>query len=423
MARNHIPGLAVAVVREGRIEKLQTYGHANLEWQQAVTPDTAFQLASTTKPLTGMLVMRLVQAGKLKLDDSVRRTLPGLPREWEAVTIRHLADHSSGVPDHLQAADAQAFTEAAARKGLEHAPGARAAYGIGGYMVLRRVIEQASGKDFAAALHEWVMAPLGLRDSTFDGAHIADGMLRSGQVRRRASVYEWNGKEYANLVFPFGTSGIAAGGLFSSIRDWSKVAQALDGDHFLGAGYKQDMWKPTTLADGRANGFAVGWAVGSLDGRPTVGHSGGPALSDVLHLPQQRLTVIVLINAQKMYPYLAPAIVRRLLPPTGFSRPAIDDTQPELTSRLRSLIETALRGKVQDEAFSEAARKQFVPAMRDFLMPLFRSLEPLQQFTLVEERADGSQRKRQYQARHGKDTVIWDFGIDADGKVLGFGPK
>jgi CubicO group peptidase (beta-lactamase class C family) len=423
MARNHIPGLAVAVVRDGRVEKLQTYGYANLEWQQAVTPDTAFQLASTTKPLTGLLVMRLVQAGKLELDASVRRYLPQLPVEWEGVTVRRLADHSSGVPDHLQAPTVKAFTEAAVQKGLEHAPGARADYGIGGYMVLRHVIEQVSGKDYAQALREWVLVPLDMQDSAFDGARVEDGMLRSSQVRRRASVYEWNGTDYGTIVFPFGTTGIAAGGLFSSIRDWVKLAQALDGNRFLGAGQKKAMWQPALLGDGRANNFAVGWATGNLDGRPTVGHSGGPALSDMLHFPQQRLTVVVLANAQKMYPYLASGVARRLLPATDFQRPAIADTQPELTARLRQVIEQALHEQVQEEAFSVDARKGFIPAMRDFLMPLFRSLGPLQEFTLVEDRADGPNRKRQYQARHGQDRVTWDFGIDADGKILGFGPK
>ncbi|MCG2586803.1 serine hydrolase [Massilia sp. TS11] len=423
MARNHIPGMAVAVVRAGRIEKLQTYGMANLEWQQAVTPDTAFQLASTTKPLTGLLVMRLVQAGKLDLQASVRRYLPQLPEAWQAVTIRHLADHSSGVPDHLQAASVQAYTEAAVKKGLDHAPGARADYGIGGYMVLRQIIEQVTGKDFAVALREWVLAPLDMQDSAFDGALVEDGMLRSRQVRRRATVYEWDGADQANFVFPFGRTGIAAGGLFSSIRDLSKMAQALDGDAFLPAALKQAMWTPAQLGDGRNNSFAVGWALARLDGRPTVGHSGGPALSDFLHLPQERLSVIVLTNAQKMYPYLAQGVARRLLPPATVERKALPDTRPEVTARVRQIIEKGMRGEVQEDAFAADARKNFVPPMRNFLFPLLQALDPIEEFMLIEERPNGPNLTRLYAARHGKDWITWDFGIDPDGHVLGFGPR
>ncbi|HVK05292.1 MAG TPA: serine hydrolase domain-containing protein, partial [Armatimonadaceae bacterium] len=68
MARNHIPAVSVAVVRDGRIVKLKAYGKANLEWDAAATPETAFPLASATKPLTATALMLLVQDGKLSLD-------------------------------------------------------------------------------------------------------------------------------------------------------------------------------------------------------------------------------------------------------------------------------------------------------------------------------------------------------------------
>ena len=78
------------------------YGLANLEWQQRVTPDTAFQLASSTKPFTGMLLMRLQEAGRLSLDASIARYLSNTPEAWKAITVRHLADHSSGIPDNVK---------------------------------------------------------------------------------------------------------------------------------------------------------------------------------------------------------------------------------------------------------------------------------------------------------------------------------
>src|SRR5262245_24630848 len=79
MAKQHIPGLAVVMVRDGRILKLRSYGLANLEWNIAATPDTAYQLASATKLLTATALMRLVEAGKLALDDPITQHLPEAP--------------------------------------------------------------------------------------------------------------------------------------------------------------------------------------------------------------------------------------------------------------------------------------------------------------------------------------------------------
>lgn len=81
---------------------LRTYRTANLEWDQAVTADTAFQLASSTKPFTGLQLMHLVGAGRLGLDQPITAHLALAPPAWREVTLRHLADHSSGIPDDVR---------------------------------------------------------------------------------------------------------------------------------------------------------------------------------------------------------------------------------------------------------------------------------------------------------------------------------
>src|SRR5579862_838390 len=79
MAKEHIPGLSVVIVRDGKILKLKSYGMANLEWGMPATPETAFQLASATKLLTVTALMRLVEQGQIALDDPVGRYLPEAP--------------------------------------------------------------------------------------------------------------------------------------------------------------------------------------------------------------------------------------------------------------------------------------------------------------------------------------------------------
>ncbi|HEY5800943.1 MAG TPA: serine hydrolase domain-containing protein, partial [Burkholderiaceae bacterium] len=260
MALNHIPGLAVAVVRDGKIEKLRGYGYANLEWQQPVTPDSAFQLASSTKPLTGLLLMRLAGLGKLDLDAPVKRYLPDAPASWDDVTVRHLADHTSGIPDNV-AIDGNAsvaqYVAAAAKLPLAHAPGAKGQYGIAGYIVLRAIIEQAAGKSYMDALNEHVIAPLNLRATAFDFATSGD-MRTARVIPQRASVYQWTGDSYQNFSFHYGQRAYPAGGIYSSATDLARLGLALDTDAYLSKAARDSMWKARTLANGEANGFGLG---------------------------------------------------------------------------------------------------------------------------------------------------------------------
>jgi CubicO group peptidase (beta-lactamase class C family) len=98
MSELHIPGMAVAVVQDGKILHLGTYGMANIEWDQKVTESTAFQIASVTKLFTSTLVMRFIQDGKISLEDPVVKYLQDAPESWKDIRIKHLLSHESGIP-------------------------------------------------------------------------------------------------------------------------------------------------------------------------------------------------------------------------------------------------------------------------------------------------------------------------------------
>lgn len=427
MALNHVPGAAVAIVRDGKVVKLQTYGLANLEWQQKVTPDTRFQLASSTKPFTGMLLARLAEAGKLKLDDSIALYIKDAPEAWKAVTVRELANHSSGIPDQVKTKDGATlddYVAAAAALPLAHAPGESSEYGIGGYNVLSKVIEVAAGMPYTEALVKYVVGPLGLRDTAFENATGEPNMRSVEVLPRRAGVYDWRDGRYVNFSFFFGPMSYDAGGLLTSAADLAKVAVALDGTRFLRQESKDAMWWQQPLGKGGVNNFGAGWAVREINGHHTVGHSGGPALSDILHFPKERATFIVLTNGQSLYPYLAQGLSELYFPPPPVVMPkGIEDTRPAVTAELRAMITDALAGKVDESHFSPGGRKDFVGPMKTFLLPFFRSLKGFDEFVLVIDEPKDGGIHRQYRARHGSKAVTWDFGLDAEGKINGFGPK
>ena len=378
MSANHIPGLALAVVRDGRVVKSAQYGQAELEWDRPVGDDTAFQLASATKLFTGVLLLRLQDEGRLSLDDEVARHLPEAPAAWRGMTLRHLLAHASGIPDDVASppgGSVHDFVKAAAARPLVHAPGERSTYGIAGYVVLRDVVEHATGQAFAQALATRVLQPLGLRDTRFDEA-TSDGDLRVADlVPRRASVYQWQDGRQRRFAFHFGAQAQPAGGLFASSRDLATLAAALDGGRFLSARSMHDLETPFPTADGRPGSFTAGWAVRRVERRAAIGHSGGPALADVLRVPDAKLTVIVLANAQSMYPYLAAGVAQRLLPPdTAPATAAVPDPGPDRTGRFAAVLREAAGTGLPEAAFSDDARQRFLPAARDFLMPFLRSL-------------------------------------------------
>ncbi len=103
MAQAHIPGVSVAVVQAGRVRLMRGYGLASVELNVPATPDTVYELLSITKQFTATAILMLVEDGKLALDDPISRYLPDTPPAWNAITVRHLLTHTSGLTDYTDA--------------------------------------------------------------------------------------------------------------------------------------------------------------------------------------------------------------------------------------------------------------------------------------------------------------------------------
>lgn len=316
MERRSIPGLAVSVVHAGEMLKAEAYGVANLEWDAAATPDTAFQLASVTKLLTSTLLMVLAERGDISMAGSVREYLPDAPESWSAITVRHLASHTSGISDEAGAmASVEETVRAAYDTPLAYEPGTRVEYGLNDYVVLTHVLETAMGAPFPALLRERLTEPLGMTATRFDNVRVEGRARVSDIIPQRTAVYRWDGTTQKRFALLFQTWTYSAGGLYSSANDLGKWSAALDGSDLLSAESKWEMFTRQRLANGMAGPFAVGWIGAAHGGRTVMGHSGGPALADVARFPDEALTVSVLTNQQNLRPYLAMEVVDLLLPP------------------------------------------------------------------------------------------------------------
>ena len=139
-----IPGLQVAVVHEGRLVGVRQYGTASIELGVPVTEDTLFAVNSISKAFTGVAVMQLVEGGRLDLGAPIGRYLADLPASWQAVTIRQLLTHMSGLPDVVRApmaeTDAAASWQWVVQQPLAFRAGERFVYNQTNYALLQRVV-------------------------------------------------------------------------------------------------------------------------------------------------------------------------------------------------------------------------------------------------------------------------------------------
>jgi N-acyl-D-amino-acid deacylase len=200
-----IPGGAVAVVRDGKLIYARGFGYADLENKTPVKPDALFRIASVSKPITGVAIMKLVEEGRLGLDDRVAPFIahltpaPGAtvdPR-WEQITIRHVLNHSGGwdraKPDGgfdpidrswiaaaAVNAPAPASPETLIRymKGmpLDFNPGEKFAYSNFGYIILGRVIERVSGMSYKEYVRARVLDPVGANRTQQGKSHLVDAL-------------------------------------------------------------------------------------------------------------------------------------------------------------------------------------------------------------------------------------------------------
>jgi D-alanyl-D-alanine carboxypeptidase len=314
MARQHIPGVALAVVRHGRVVRTSGYGLANVEHDVPVTADTVFQSGSVGKQFTAAVVLLLADEGRLRLDDPVSQYVDA-PERWNGITLRHLLTHTSGIAEYTDKIDLRRdYTEAelvrmAGEAPLDFAPGTRWSYSNTAYAVLGAVIRRASGRFYGDLLRERIFQPLGMKTArVMDEADIVKGRAAGYRLVESAlKNQEW--------VSP-SLNTTADGALYLSANDFARWALSLDTDMPLKDALRRQMWTPARLADSsvadaRGASYGFGWFLGRHNGHERVDHGGSwqGFQSYIGRFPEQGLTVVALANLAGSDPT---AIARRV---------------------------------------------------------------------------------------------------------------
>ncbi|MFB6340148.1 serine hydrolase domain-containing protein [Saccharicrinis sp. FJH62] len=315
MGKFHIPAISVAVINNGNIIFKKSYGYAIPEYSIPNTNTTAFQLGSVTKLITATAVMKLVEDNKLDLNEKVSFYLKELPESWNNMKVIDLLSHQSGIFDLLSLKhDFKSLDEAldtAINRPLEFEPGTKTVYAGGDYAVVMKLIETVSGEDFQSFLKRTLFEKAGMKHAVYNNM-IQDYIYRTYDViPNNATVYTWNETQHKQQIFSmnFPSWTYTSGGLFASINDLTKWTLALDNNTILKPENRDLMWTSAKLRNGDTSPFGVGWIVDQHNNEKATGHSGGPALADVVHIPDKDLTVIVLTNQLNLRPFLAMHII------------------------------------------------------------------------------------------------------------------
>jgi D-alanyl-D-alanine carboxypeptidase len=300
MANQRIPGLALAIIRDGRPADVRSYGVANVETRDPVTPDTVFRIASVTKPFIATGIMLLVRDGKIALDDPVSKYIGDAPASWKGITIRHLLAHTAGLRRESPAFEPSQdkpvieLIRAAYGAPLVAKPGDQHVYSNLGYYALAEIIGRASGSHWSDFLRARVFVPLAMTATSETTA--ADGGARraSGYVRRDDVLRE----------APALRASRPSGGLLSSLADLVKWDAALKTHELLSSDAQAQMWTPAKLASGAPTSYGLGFRIDAVVGHKRIRHGGdNPGFrAEYTRFPDDGLSVIVLGNGDSLRP-------------------------------------------------------------------------------------------------------------------------
>ena len=297
---------SVLVAENGKVIFKKGFGMANMEWEVPNQPDTKHRLGSVTKQFTAMLILQLVEEGKLNLNVPITTYLPDYPKETgDIITIHHLLTHTSGIPNFTSFPNYQkelsknsynpkALIKIFSDSSLQFKPGEKFSYSNSGYLLLGAIIEKVSGKPYEQILHEKILDPLKMNNTGYDHHETI--------LKNRASGYEKNenklrNADYIDMSVPF-----SAGALYSTVEDLYLWDQALYNETLLPSKTRDLLFKPYIKAMGASYGY--GWFViktpigNTGDSVIVIGHTGGinGFNTSIQRIPSDKHLIVLLNN-------------------------------------------------------------------------------------------------------------------------------
>lgn len=302
------PGCAVGIIRDGRIVYKRGYGMANLDFNIPNSPTTVFNIASMAKQFTAASVILLAQAGKISLDDDIRKYIPELPDYGTPITIRQLAYHTSGIRDYTDLielsadrienvhSDEDILRILARQKKLNFNPGERHLYSNSGYVLLGLIVERVTGKTLRDFENEFIFQPLGMKSTlVYDDRTLVVKNRASGYVRKDDGGYEMRASLWDR---------VGDGGVLTTVDDLFLWDQNFYTPKVGNVDLISLMTTPGTLKNGEKIAYTFGLEPTSYKGLPVIMHGGSIRgfRAQMYRFREQKFSVICLCNNASISP-------------------------------------------------------------------------------------------------------------------------
>jgi CubicO group peptidase (beta-lactamase class C family) len=422
MKKTKIPGLALAVVKDGKVVKARGYGLANVEHQVPVKPETIFQSGSVGKQFTATAVMMLVEEGKINLDDKISKYFTDAPEPWQNITVRHLLSHTAGTTDYPQDFDFRRdYTEdellkRAAQIPLAYQPGEKWSYSNMGYVMLGILIGKVTGKFYGDFLQERIFKPLGMTTARI--INEADIIPNRAQGYRLVKG-ELKHQEWVSPVL----NTTADGSLYFTILDMIKWDAALYTEKLLKKSSLDLMWTPVTQNDGKPNkgNYGFGWAITTSNGHKLIEHGGAwqGFKSFIARYVDDKMTVILLANLSQTNPeklahHVAGLYLPAVMPPEA--KP-IADTEPQVTATFREVLEKMAAGNLEQDLFTPDMQKAWFPDRVKQIGAGLKSLGAMKSIAPIERKQEGDNRLYRYKVVFNDMTLLVAMTLTKDNKI------
>jgi D-alanyl-D-alanine carboxypeptidase len=445
MQASFTPGVAVGVVKNGKVLLAKGYGLSNVELATYTDVNSVFQLLSISKQFIAAAIMLMVERGKIDLDQSITFYLPDVPSSWKVISIRNLLNHTSGIMDLTdihpffeqirEDATPQQLLEPVYKQELLFLPGTQWRYSNSNYFLLALIIEKISAEKLKDFLSENIFQKLGMMATRMNDA--------TDVIPNRVSGYNWLGEDaeklpamisgyhgvknvLQNAIYISPTRIWAAGGVVSSVNDLIKWDSALRHNFLLKKESYLQMITPGKLSSGVETNYGFGNELLEIRGHKVVGHQGGGMAFNTAFLQfiNDGVTVIVLCN-QTTCPskQMAIHIASFLIPDLNYSiapNKNIKESK-QITQLFKNVLENSKAGKIQSELFAAEAQEtaKFISRSGpEFL----GSKGELKSIKLIDEQFEGGKHIYTYQTVFEKSTVVWKFELNAENRILNLNP-
>jgi CubicO group peptidase (beta-lactamase class C family) len=299
------PGGTVLLSKAGKILYNKAYGMANLELNVPMTTEKVFRLGSLSKQFTAVCILKLVEEGKLTLQDNLTKFIPDYPLNGKTITIANLLNHSSGIKNYTGLSK---FNESLKRQDLspkelialfkdlplDFEPGSNYRYSNSGYVLLGYIIELLSRKAYRDYVRENIFVPLKMDHSYYDQAAMVIPGRTSG-YRKKNNGYE--NSDFLSMTLPY-----AAGSLMSTTGDLLKWYNGLTTGKLISQPSIELAFTSGLLHSGKETGYGFGWEIGNVQGSKAVKHNGvvNGYFTDIVYLPREKILATILSNYENI---------------------------------------------------------------------------------------------------------------------------